>query len=98
MKTGRPEGRPCCSRKTGSGDLPSSGVKQFEFDFAARVYKHPDLDKLLRLDEAGLISRYDAPILKPLVVACRSGNGVGRSQGCLAACRKICYCMSNLLC
>lgn len=66
--------------RTGDGSLPPGGMKQFEFDFSPRIQKHPDLDRLLRLYEAGEVNKYDYPVLAPLVQNVKSGIGVKEGE------------------
>ena len=51
-------------------------MAQCEFDFTPRICQHPDLSKLLRLHESGLINKYDAPVLQPIVSNVIDGVGV----------------------
>jgi hypothetical protein len=62
--------------KTGDGGNVPSEMAQCEFDFTPRICQHPDLSKLLRLHESGLINKYDAPVLQPIVSNAIDGVGV----------------------
>jgi hypothetical protein len=62
--------------KTGDGGNVPSEMTQSEFDFTPRICQHPDLSKLLRLHESGLINKYDAPVLQPVVRNVIDGVGV----------------------
>lgn len=62
--------------KTGSGAIPRGEMAQSEFDFAPRVYDHPDLTALCDLYRRGAINKYDLPILEPLAQNASSGTGV----------------------
>jgi hypothetical protein len=62
--------------KTGDGGNVPSEMTQSEFDFTPRICQHPDLSKLLRLHERGLINKYDAPVLQPIVSNVIDGVGV----------------------
>lgn len=53
--------------KTGDGGNVPREMAQCEFDFTPRICQHPDLSKLMRLHESGLINKYDAPVLHPIV-------------------------------
>jgi hypothetical protein len=62
--------------KTGDGGNVPGEMTQSEFDFSPRICQHPDLSKLLRLHERGLINKYDAPVLRPIVSNVIYGVGV----------------------
>lgn len=62
--------------KTGDGGNVPSETAQSEFDFTPRICQHPDLIKLRRLHESGLINKYDAPVLQPIVSNVIDGVGV----------------------
>lgn len=62
--------------KTGDGGNVPSEMAQCEFDFTPRISQHPDLIKLRRLHESGLINKYDAPVLQPIVSNVIDGGGV----------------------
>lgn len=62
--------------KTGDGGNVPSETAQSEFDFTPRICQHPDLSKLLRLHESGLINKYDAPVLQSVVSNVIDGVGV----------------------
>ena len=62
--------------KTGDGGNVPSEMAQCEFDFTPRICQHPDLSKLMRLHESGLINKYDAPVLQPVVRNVIDGVGV----------------------
>ena len=62
--------------KTGDGGNVPSEMAQCEFDFTPRICQHPDLSKLMRLHESGLINKYDAPVLQPIVSNVIDGVGV----------------------
>ena len=66
--------------KTGSGAIPPGVTTQSEFDFAPRVYDHPDLTALRDLYRRGAINKYDLPILEPLAQDAISGAGVVESD------------------
>ena len=66
--------------KTGDGAILPADVKQAEFDFSARVYDDPALTELCRLYERGVINKYDAPVLAPLVRNVSAGVGVKESE------------------
>lgn len=66
--------------KTGSGELPPVGMKQFEFDFSPHIYSHPTLEKLCYLQKEGMINKYDAPILVPIAKKVIAGNGVKEDE------------------
>ena len=62
--------------KTGDGGNIPREMTQCEFDFTPRICQHPDLSKLIRLHESGLINKYDAPVLQPIVSNVIDGVGV----------------------
>ena len=62
--------------ETGDGGNVPRQTAQSEFDFEPRICQHPDLSKLLRLHESGLINKYDAPVLQPFVSNAIDGVGV----------------------
>ena len=62
--------------KTGDGGNVPCEMAQCEFDFTSRISQHPDLIKLRRLHESGLINKYDAPVLQPIVSNVIDGGGV----------------------
>ena len=62
--------------KTGDGGNVPSEVAQSEFDFTPRICQPPDLSKLLRLHESGLINKYDSPVLQSVVSNVIDGVGV----------------------
>lgn len=62
--------------KTGDGTALPADMRQAEFDFSSRVYDDPVLMTLLRLHEGGVINKYDAPVVEPLVQSIRAGAGV----------------------
>lgn len=62
--------------KTGDGGNIPREMTQCEFDFTPRICQHPDLSKLIRLHESGLINKYDAPVLQPIVRNVIDGVGV----------------------
>ena len=62
--------------KTGDGGVVPNELAQSEFDFTLRICQHPDLSKLLRLHESGLINKYDAPVLQSVVSNVIDGVGV----------------------
>ena len=62
--------------KTGDGGNVPCEMAQSEFDFTPRICQHPDLSKLMRLHESGLINKYDAPVLQPVVRNVIDGVGV----------------------
>jgi hypothetical protein len=66
--------------KTGDGGNVPSETAQSEFDFEPRICQHPDLIKLRRLHESGLINKYDAPVLQPFVSNVIDGFGVKDSE------------------
>jgi hypothetical protein len=59
-------------------------MAQCEFDFTPRICQHPDLSKLLRLHESGLINKYDAPVLQLIVRNVIDGVGVKGDELALA--------------
>ena len=62
--------------ETGDGGNVPRQTAQSEFDFTPRICQHPDLSKLMRLHESGLINKYDAPVLQPIVSNVIDGVGV----------------------
>jgi hypothetical protein len=66
--------------ETGEGGIIPRKMTQAEFDFTPRVCQHPDLTKLLRLHESGLINKYDAPVLQPIVSNVIDGVGVKEDE------------------
>ena len=66
--------------KAGDGAIIPSEVKQAEFDFSPRVYDDPAFAQLLRLHERGVINKYDAPVLVPLVHNISTGSGVKEAE------------------
>ena len=66
--------------KTGDGGAVPNQLAQSEFDFTPRICRHPDLSKLLRLDEEGLLNKYDSPVLEPFVRKVADGVGVKEEE------------------
>ena len=62
--------------ETGDGGNVPRQTAHSEFDFTPRICQHPDLSKLLRLHESGVINKYDAPVLRPILSNVIGGVGV----------------------
>lgn len=49
----------------GDGSKIPSKTEQGIFDFSPRVYEHPDLEKLRKIYDAGILNKYDVVVLAP---------------------------------